>query len=122
MVTTRHERRMHRRLEIRLPLEYCLLGDAEGNVCRTVTKNISTGGLYFETDDEDIRPGMVLSLGLTIPPGEGHFPYQGRVTGTGEVVRVTPLGEAGPGKPRRIGVATRFCESLKLSFDVRDLA
>jgi len=116
MVTARQERRKHRRLEIRLPLQYWPVGESEANACRTVTKNISTGGLYFETDDEEIRPGMLLHIELTIPPGEGHFPYPGRITGVGEVVRVAPLSEGKARKVRRIGVATRFRESLKLSF------
>jgi c-di-GMP-binding flagellar brake protein YcgR len=113
-VTTRQERRKHRRLEIRLPLQYCPVGDTGVNVCRTVTRNISTGGLYFDTDDADIRPGMVIELELTIPPGEGYSPYQGQISGLGEVVRVDVADS--PAGARRVGVATRFREGLKLSF------
>lgn len=115
-VTTRQERRTHRRLEIRLPLQYCPVDDTGANICRTVTRNIGTGGLYFETDDVDLRPGMLIDLDLTIPPGEGYSPYQGHITGVGEVVRVdSPDPNANPGV-RRIGVATRFREGLRLSF------
>ena len=115
-VTTKQERRTHRRLEIRLPLQYCPVDDTGVNVCRTVTRNISTGGLYFETDDVDLRPGMLIDMELTIPPGEGYSPYQGHITGVGEVVRVDspdPVLNAGA---RRVGVATRFREGLRLSF------
>ena len=115
-MTTRQERRQHRRLEIRLPLQYAPTDDVGGNVCRTVTKNISTGGLYFETDDLDIQPGMMVALELTVPPGEGHFPYQGHITSVGQVVRVDPLRAESRTAPRRVGVATRFREGLKLSF------
>ena len=114
------ERRQHRRLEIRLPLE-CSSAESSGRPAtfRTVTFNISTGGVYFETEASDIKPGMRLNLELTVPPGDGHFPYQGHVTGTAEVVRVEPLApktDAG-GKTRGwSGVATRFDERLKLSF------
>jgi len=117
---SRPERRKHRRLEIRLPLE-CSSADSSGRPAtfRTVTFNISTGGVYFETEASDIKPGMRLSLELTIPPGDGHFPYQGHVTGTAEVLRVVPLPPKTDtsGKTRRwSGVATRFDERLKLSF------
>ncbi len=107
---------MHRRLEIRLPLQYCPVGDTGVNVCRTVTRNISTGGLYFDTDDADIRAGMLIELELTIPPGEGYSPYQGQISGLGEVVRVDAADPPVAGGSRRVGVATRFREGLKLSF------
>lgn len=115
-VTSRQERRKHRRLEIRLPLQYCPVNDSGVNVCRTVTGNISTGGLYFETDDMEIRPGMLIDLELTIPPGEGYSPYQGNITGIGEVVRVDGPDQPINSEARRVGVATRFREGLRLSF------
>lgn len=100
-VTTRQERRTHRRLEIRLPLQYCPVDDTGMNVCRTVTRNISTGGLYFETDDVDLKPGTLINLELTIPPGEGYSPYQGRITGVGEVMRVDAPDAVSDGCPGR---------------------
>lgn len=115
-VTTKQERRRHRRLDIRLPLQYCPGNDSGVNVCRTVTRNISTGGLYFETDDLEIRAGMTIELELTIPPGEGYSPYQGHITSMGEVVRVDDLGPSANASTRRVGVATRFRDSLRLSF------
>lgn len=115
-VTTRQERRTHRRLDIRLPLQYCPVDDTGINVCRTVTRNISTGGLYFETDDVDIKPGTLINLELTIPPGEGYSPYQGRITGLGEVVRVDAPEAGVDAAVRPVGVATRFREGLRLSF------
>ena len=117
---SRPERRQHRRLDIRLPLE-CSSAESSGRPAtfRTVTFNISTGGVYFETEASDIKPGMRLNLELTVPPGDGHFPYQGHVTGTAEVLRVEPLPPKtdAAGKTRSwSGVATRFDERLKLSF------
>lgn len=115
-VTTRQERRKHRRLEIRLPLQYCPVGDTGVNLCRTVTRNISTGGLYFDTDDLDIRPGQLIDLELTIPPGEGYSPYQGHITGICEVIRVDSSDTVVSAGARRVGVATRFREGLRLAF------
>jgi hypothetical protein len=115
----RQERRKDRRLDIRLPLECSFPGQARPAGYRTVTLNVSTGGLYFETEATDIQPGMLVRFELTVPPGDGHFPYQGRVTGLGEVVRVAPLPSKrdAAGLVRNwVGVGTRFKESLKLSF------
>ncbi len=111
------ERREHRRLEIRLPLEY--RPAAEGACAyRTVTLNVSTGGLYFETDSQDIGPGTLLELELTVPPGDGHFPYVSRVSSVAEVLRARPLAREVSARPggQRLGVAARFREPLKLSY------
>ncbi len=115
-VTTKQERRRHRRLEIRLPLQYCSANDASRNVCRTVTCNISTGGAYFETDDQDICPGMLLDLELSVPPGEGYSPYQGQITAVGEVVRIDEPHMPPAVGVRCVGVAARFRQGLKLAF------
>ncbi len=86
------ERRKHRRLPIQLPL---ICRDPQGTnehvLVRSKTVNVSTGGLYFETLAHDIKPGQPIEVELTIPPGDGHFPYQGRVTATGEVIRIYHL-------------------------------
>lgn len=116
MATTKQERRRHRRLDIRLPLQYCSADESGVEVCRTVTRNISTGGVYFETDDLSIQPGTLIDLRLTIPPGEGYSPYQGHISSIGEVVRVDDLGPTAHADTRRIGVATRFRDGLRLSF------
>jgi len=91
---------------------------------RTVTGNISTGGVYFEMDilGSMMEPevGSTLDIDLTVPPGDGYFPYQGRVTSVAEVVRSgQPEEESQGGEQhvrRRIGVAARFCDDLKLTF------
>jgi hypothetical protein len=116
IATTREERRTYRRLDIRLPLQYCPKNDSGTNICRTVTRNISTGGMYFETDDLELKAGMTLDLELTVPPGEGYSPYQGHIMSVGEIIRVDDLGPAANATTRRIGVATRFRDALRLSF------
>ena len=121
------ERRRHRRLAIRLPLEYCLKGRGREGTIRAVTSNISTGGVYFEAEvaqgsaqalqgggagEEDL-----LELELTIPPGEGHFPYERHIRSVVQIVRSEDLpGDAGLGRRGRIGVAGRFHEPLKFAF------
>ncbi len=113
------ERRAHRRLSISLPLECSPRGSGPTSAYRTVSINVSSGGLYFETESELFPPGTLLNVELGVPPGDGHFPYPGRVRGLGEVVRVDELSATqGPGgdRPPRFGVAARFREPLKLGF------
>ncbi len=114
----RPERRTHQRLAIGLPLECSAVGAAQKTAYRTVAINVSTSGLYFEADSSEFRLGALLNLELTVPPGDGYFPYPGRVRGVGEVVRVGELADDGPevGR-RRFGIATRFRTPLKLVFE-----
>ncbi|MBN1344236.1 MAG: PilZ domain-containing protein [Phycisphaerae bacterium] len=107
------ERREHRRLDICLPIAVSSLDEQQESTPRaTSTINISTGGVYFGTDEPDPQPGALLSLELTIPPGQGHFPYEGRISGFGVVVRVDELDHPSG----RWGVAAQFRESPKLFF------
>ncbi|HQA43237.1 MAG TPA: hypothetical protein PK579_01645, partial [Phycisphaerae bacterium] len=77
------------------------------------------GGLYFEVDvPEDVaRPEVnsLIAVELTVPPGEGHFPYEGRVRSVAEVLRYERL-DGPETSSRRFGVAARFREPLKLAF------
>lgn len=117
------DRRQHRRLAIRLPLECCASHESRDRALRTVTTNISTGGLYFELDLIDgvslPEPRELLNIELTVPPGDGHFPYAGRVSSMAQVVRCEPLplppSEAAASVPR-YGVAAQFRDAIKLAF------
>lgn len=110
------ERREHRRLGIRLPLEFALRGREEGLVYRTITRNVSTGGIYFEIEGDRLKKGDKLDVELTVPPGT-HFPYQGRVSTVAQVVRVVPIPPAKnrPNRDGQFGVGAKL-ESWVLSF------
>lgn len=86
---------------------------------RSTTRDISTGGLYFEASASDGLPlpdvNSLLAVELTVPPGEGHFPYEGKVRSVAEVLRCEPL-EGPEGPSRRFGIAARFREPLKFAF------
>jgi c-di-GMP-binding flagellar brake protein YcgR len=117
------DKRQHRRLAIRLPLEYRLQGEGDEPKVRTVTKNISTGGVYFELD---LLDGMKepevnhqLNIDLTVPPGDGHSPYQGKISSVAEIVRCRKLDRPSALKKHthpRLGIAARFSKPLRLSF------
>ena len=111
------ERRRHRRLRMALPLEFRRSAEPSAGPYRSVARDVSTGGIYFETMLEDLRKGELLDIELTIPPGEGHFPYQGRVSSVAAVVRTEKLTSldlqiTNPS----IGVAASFRQSFKLAF------
>lgn len=78
----------------------------------TETLNISTGGVYFGTDRPGLSTGSLLDMELTIPPGQGHFPYEGRISTRGVVVRVDELAD----ESHEYAVATQFRESPRFMF------
>ncbi len=113
------ERRKDRRLEVRLPLEYRRESAIRSGINRTVTRNVSTGGLYFETAAEDLRVGDNLQMELGVPEGEERFPRHSKITTGGQVVRVDNLeGErSGEGlEYPRYGVGVQFRQGFKLTF------
>ncbi len=112
------EKRAHRRLYIRLPLSYRKQDSGRSKGFRTITINVSTGGVYFETTDEGIQVGDILDFELGIPPGDSRFPLPGKITNTGKVVRTAAIQEqdvenGGPSYSR-IGVAAQFQEEFKI--------
>ena len=121
------ERRKHRRLAIRLPVECCARGRTRDRVVRGTTTNVSSGGLYFEAElgsggghgslDDALGQDRLLEVEMTVPPGEGHFPYEGHVRSAVEIIRREELTAAGgAGGHRRVGLAGRFHDPLKLTF------
>ena len=116
------ERRVHQRLAAHYTVECAPANADPPQPYRTISLNVSSGGLCFLAEPNRFHPGMRLDLGLTVPPGEGHFPYPGRMQAPAVVLRVEPLPaplrpNAGVGgDAERVGVATRFCNPLELHF------
>ena len=108
------ERRNHRRMTIRLPIECVSSSNGHQVTYRTVTTDISSGGVCFEADGNDFPVRACLEIELGVPPGDGHSPYAGRVRGTGRVVRV----DRGNGDPAhaKYRIAANFSKPLKLVF------
>lgn len=111
------ERRKHRRLGVKLPLECRFPGTAQAFRCCTL--DISTGGVRFDLDlPADFPPPRcrsVLDLAVSIPPGAGHSPYEGRVSAAAEVLRCESLAGANAGR-QGYGMAVRFKQPLELRF------
>ncbi len=113
------ERRDYRRLAIHLPLEFQRAGSLRTNYPPTVTTNVSTGGVCFETSADDLQPGDELHINLGVPPGDERFPQHGKITALAEILRCRPT----ENHPRpggvvlpRYNVAARFRQGLKLTF------
>jgi len=119
------DRRHHRRIPLRLKVTCHPAGPEGGDVLRAVTSNVSGGGLMLEvevTEETTLpEPHSTMKVEISVPPGQGHFPYKGRVSSVAEVLRSEPIAgsPAAPGArsaPRKIGLALRFKEPLKLAF------
>ncbi len=112
------EKRLHRRLGLSLPLELLRVGHPQRKSRRAKTLNVSTGGLYFETTDDDFRNGESLQLNMAVTPDQQRFPLESTIKTTGKVVRISRL--RGHKKDindlTRYGVAVQFQKSLKLTF------
>ena len=112
------EKRQHRRLDIRLPLDFHPENINRGNVWHTVTQNVSTGGAYFETTLDNINVGDRLSLAIGVDPHDHRFPPEGKITSVGEVVRVNSVNiQSSDEKPTmaKYGIGVKFKQTLKLS-------
>ncbi|UCG15373.1 MAG: PilZ domain-containing protein [Phycisphaerales bacterium] len=113
------DRREHQRLAVRFPLEYRIIDLEDPPIHRSVSRDISSGGVSFETDCDHIEVGTNLVVDLLVPPGEGHFPYAGRVRSDGRVVRVERFlgaGEAANPTGPRFRIAAQFKHVPKLHF------
>ncbi len=108
------ERRAHRRLDVRLPVELRSLDRPESPVVRATTRNISTGGLYFELDRPDFSTGHRVNVTLSIPPAEGVSAFHGTAICGAEIVRCDPSND--DSRTGSFGVAARFLEDLRLRY------
>lgn len=110
------DRRRHQRLDLHLPVEFRQHRPDGEYVLRTITRNVGTGGLYFELDSADFQPGDRLDVELTLPPAEGVSPYPGRAATEAEILRIDPIHEKDTPAIRRYGLAARFLEPLRFSY------
>ncbi len=113
------EKRTHRRLELRLPLDFYRTEAGRCAALHSTTVNVSTGGVYFETTAEDLKPGDELALEFGVPSTESHFPPEGKIATTSKVVRISEIRKkrtAGGVDFTCFGIAAQFQKPLKLTF------
>lgn len=120
--TSPEDRRQHRRLAIRLPVECSTSREGQTRTLKAITANICTGGLYLEVDMGNGSSGFpwdgALDVEVIVPPGEGYFPYESRVRNVAQVLRREPLPASSdsPEACTRMGIAACFKEPFQLSF------
>src|SRR5262245_25691918 len=81
------ERRRDRRLILRRP-SIARSAQADATAIRGVTRDISSGGLRFQTAATGVQPGDRLNLTLNLPPADGVWPADSTATCSVEVLRV----------------------------------
>ena len=107
------ERRRHPRLAIRLPVAHRPAGALEHAFCHDFTTNISPAGVQLIVGGQAPAIGAKIELELTVPPGEGHFPYSGKIRGVAAILRREKI-RSGP--TPRWTLAGRFDQPLDLDF------
>lgn len=110
------DRRRDNRLALRMPVELRLAGSDGPPVVRTITRNVSSGGVFAQTDVGTFRPGDQIDVDLTIHASEGVSSSQGRARCRAEVVRVQAIRTGDGDAEGRFGVAARFLEPLKFTY------
>ncbi len=105
------ERRRDRRLKLNFPVQ-CFSVDQRKLLERTVTSDISSAGVQFESSAEHFEPGSQVRLVFTIPPGEGHMSASTELTATAQVLRVCSSNENG----EKSRVSAKFTQPLRFVF------
>ena len=106
---TKRPKGTERRQEVRKPVNWPgqveWKGDGQTHVKQAIIRNYSAGGVYFELEGADLKPGMPAECKMEMPAeiafGGGVILYC-----VGEVVHVRPL----EGGESRIGVGFRTDE------------
>lgn len=118
-MTMTSERRAHRRLPLRMPLGYRDAQGESGQAMQSMTSNVSTGGVYFETAAEGIKPNDELQIEMQIPSENGRFPANASLKTRGQVVRIDIIDRqnyATLSPYVRYGIGVRFVDDPKLNF------
>jgi len=111
------ERRKSQRLPIKLDLSCRKVGSETHKLHTGRTANVSSGGLYFETEAGAFKPGNLLEVELSIPPRPGVLEFGGKISGLVRVLRADIIHDSPIGTDLafgRYGVALQFCQSPKL--------
>ena len=113
MEYTGTERRRAQRIPVNASVMIRRVGGAndrgEGSFHEQMTKDVSLGGTYFETETPDtyaINDVVVASVIVPVSH-ERLFPFR-RVAGPGRVVRISPLAEGERSNGAPVGIAVEF--------------
>ena len=108
------EQRKHKRLPLKLDICWRRVDSPQGQLNSGRTVNVSTGGLYFETQSSDaLQADSLIRVELSVPPTAGSMHYGGRLSGFARVLRTKQ--QVGSICGSQHGIALEFCHPLKLS-------
>lgn len=85
------ERRRDKRLELTLPVKFSTGAEGSLSLRDGMTRNVSTGGVFFETPLGQFAPADAVSLRIGIPARQHEDQVNLTLVGTGVVRRVEPL-------------------------------
>ncbi len=106
----RQERRNHRRLPLHLSVAPVLETEGPGGD-EWLTRDISSGGMYVQAPQADApEVEATLEFVMSVPPGAGYYSSEGKIRGSGQVLRRDELAGGAA------GLAVRFTERLALEF------
>jgi len=110
------DRRRHHRLPLRLEVLCKKAGFSAAGVCSGKTLNISTGGMLVEVGEheQDYQPDELLSIDMTVEPGEGTLEYGGKLSNYARILRIHTGPERGYNSSKA-RIAMQFCEPPKLN-------
>lgn len=108
------ERRKFKRLGAKLEISSREVGSAASKSSTGYTMNVCPGGLYFETESADFKPGSLLEVELSIPPKRGLLEFGGRLSGFARVLRTHEIPADTNLASGKRGVAVQFCRAPKL--------
>ena len=108
------ERRKDRRLDLKVGVFCTEVGGGKRRLCSGRTINISSGGLYFETEEGGFERGSVMDVSIEVPAQAGVLEFGGTMRTMGSVVRTEVLSKsrAGVGASTLYGVALQFCSMV----------
>jgi hypothetical protein len=108
------ERRKDRRLDLKVEVLCTEARGGKRRLCSGRAINISSGGLYFETEEGGFERGSMMDVSIEVPAQAGVLEFGGRIRTMGSVVRteVLPKSCAGVGASRLYGVALQFCSTV----------
>lgn len=106
----RNERRKTKRFGAKFNLTYREVGATKEKAHTGSTVNVATGGVYFETQSQTLKPGSLLEVELSIPPEKGVLEFGGKISGFAKVVRTDIISDEHSTGSRQ-GVAAQFCRT-----------
>ena len=110
------ERRIHERLDLKLPVVCNRVGVSASKVFTGTTVDVSSGGTLVDINTDGLKIGELVNIEMPIPPTQGLLEYGGRFSTYARVLRIyePKSGTGGDNAAIVHTVAMEFCESPKL--------